>query len=213
MDEQKKWWAEQSLEQAVKALNKHGMEAFWVATGEEARARVLEMIPEGAGVGIGGSITLRQLGLLAALEERGNPIYQHWKPGLTKDERLQVLHSEMNSDVFLTSANAVTLEGQLVNIDMTGNRVASMIFGPGKVIVVAGVNKLVRDVSEGIWRAKNVATPPNARRLGAKTPCAQLGRCTDCDSPDRLCRAVTIIERRPALTQLTVILVNEELGY
>ncbi|MGI5836582.1 MAG: lactate utilization protein [Chloroflexota bacterium] len=213
MDENMKWWGEQALEQTVKALQKHGMEAAWVADSQEARHRVLEMIPAGASVGIGGSITVRQIGLLSALQESGYTVFQHWQPNITKEERLQILQSAKSADVYLSSVNAVTREGELVNIDMTGNRVSSMIFGPAKVILIVGGNKIVRDVSEGIWRAKNIATPPNARRLGAKTPCAELGYCTDCDSPGRLCRAVTIIERKPTLTDLTVILVNEELGY
>lgn len=213
MDDHKKWWNEQVLEQTVKALTKHGMEAAWVSSSQEARDRVLEMIPEGASVGVGGSITIRQIGLLSALQETRHTVYQHWQPNLTKEGRLQILQSAREADVYLASTNAVTLDGQLVNIDMTGNRVSSMIFGPKKVILVAGVNKIVRDFTEGIWRTKNVVTPPNARRLGLKTPCAQLGYCTDCDSPERLCRAITIIERRPSMTDLTVLLVNEDLGY
>ncbi len=213
MDDNKKWWAQQSLEQAVAALKKHGMDAVWLATADEARDRALEMIPEGATVGVGGSITIRQVGLLSALQERGHTVYQHWAPGLTPETRRQTQMSAISADIYLSSVNAVTLDGQLVNIDMTGNRVASMIFGPKKVILIAGMNKLVRDATEGIWRAKNVVTPANAHRMGLKTPCAQLGRCTDCDSPDRLCRATTIIERRPASTDLSVLLVNVELGY
>lgn len=213
MDENMKWWGEQALEQTVKALQKNGMEAAWVSSSLEARDRVLEMIPAGASVGVGGSMTIRQTGLLSALQESGHTVYQHWQPNITKEDRLQILQSARSADVYLASVNAVTREGELVNIDMTGNRVSSMIFGPSKVILIVGVNKIVRDVSEGIWRTKNVATPPNARRLGAKTPCAQLGYCTDCDSPGRLCRAVTIIERKPSMTNLAVLLVNEELGY
>lgn len=213
MDEHVRWAREQSLERAAKALRKHGMDAIWVGSAEEARDAVLGKIPAGATVGVGGSLTVRQLGLVAALEERGNVVHHHWKPGLSRDEDYEVRRAEASADVFLTSANAVTLEGELVNVDMTGNRVAAMMFGPRKAVVVAGVNKVVRDVTEGMWRARNVAGPPNARRLGAKVPCAELGYCADCDSPGRMCRVTTIIERRPARIEMSVVLVNEELGY
>jgi hypothetical protein len=123
------------------------------------------------------------------------------------------MREELNSDVYLASSNAVTEDGRLINIDMTGNRVVAMIFGPPKVILVVGVNKIVKDVDEGIKRVKNVATPMNARRLGLKVPCASTGVCTNCDAEDRLCRVTTIIEKRPSRSDISVILVGEELGF
>lgn len=119
----------------------------------------------------------------------------------------------MASDLFLSSANAVTLNGELVNIDGIGNRVNSTTFGPGKVILVAGYNKIVEDVQEGIKRIKNVAAPLNARRLNIDVPCAKVGKCVDCNSPNRICRVLVILERKPSLTDIFVILVGEELGY
>jgi hypothetical protein len=115
--------------------------------------------------------------------------------------------------VFITSTNAVTETGELVNIDGTGQRVAAMIFGPGRVVVVAGVNKITGDLEEGLWRASNVAAPMNARRLHPKTPCAETGECSDCVAPGRICGITTIIHRRPSKTPFTVVLVGEKLGY
>ena len=132
---------------------------------------------------------------------------------MSKEEVLEALRGEINSDVFLTSSNAVTMDGKLVNKDMIGNRVAAMIFGPKRVFVVVGVNKIVENVKEALERIERVAAPLNAKRLGVKTPCVETGYCTDCDSPDRICRVTTIIERRPSRTDLTVVLVNENLGY
>jgi len=103
--------------------------------------------------------------------------------------------------------------GELVNIDGTGQRVSAMIFGPKKVIVVAGVNKIAGDLDEGLWRASNVASSMNAKRLSRKTPCVSTGECSDCDSPERICNITTVIHRRPRSTDLTVILVGMELGY
>jgi hypothetical protein len=119
----------------------------------------------------------------------------------------------MASDLFLSSSNAVTMNGEVVNIDGVGNRVNSITFGPGKVILVAGYNKIVEDVQEAIKRIKNVVTPMNARRLNIDVPCAKVGTCVDCKSAQRMCRAVVILERKPTLTDMLVILVGEELGY
>jgi len=119
----------------------------------------------------------------------------------------------LSCDLFLSSSNAVTMNGELVNIDGAGNRVNSITYGPGKVILVSGYNKLVDDVQDAIKRIKNVVTPMNARRLKIDVPCAKTGKCSDCNSPQRMCRAMVILERKPLLTDILVILVGEELGY
>ena len=119
----------------------------------------------------------------------------------------------MTSDLFLSSANAITLNGEMVNIDGIGNRVNSTNFGPGKVILVVGYNKIVDDVQEAIQRIKNVAAPMNARRLNIDVPCAKVGKCVDCHSPNRICRVIVIHERKPSLTDILIILVGEELGF
>ncbi len=123
------------------------------------------------------------------------------------------MRRQLTCDLFLTGTNALTLSGCLVNIDATGNRVASMIFGPKKVIVVAGRNKLVEgDIAAAVKRVKERSSPPNARRLNFNTPCAMTGFCCDCKSPDRICRVTTIIDRRPRQTDMLVLVVNEEMG-
>lgn len=119
----------------------------------------------------------------------------------------------LNSDVLLTSTNAVTETGHLVNTDHAGQRVAAMIFGPEKVVIVAGVNKIVRDLDEALERIKNTAAPMNARRLNINVPCTVTGTCSNCSSQDRICNVTTIIERKPVHTDVAVILLGEELGY
>ncbi len=137
----------------------------------------------------------------------------HSAPGLSSEERREVMRRQLTCDLFLTGTNALTLSGCLVNIDATGNRVASMIFGPKTVIVVAGRNKLVEgDIAAATRRVKERSSPPNARRLNFNTPCARTGFCCDCRSPDRICRATTVIDRRPRLTDLRVLVVNEDMG-
>ena len=124
-----------------------------------------------------------------------------------------MMQEQLGCDLFFTSTNALTLKGHLVNIDATGNRVGAMVFGPRRVIVVAGANKIATDLEAALARVKTFACPPNARRLGFDTPCAHTGLCTDCNSPQRICRVTTIIERQPRATDLAVCLVNEDLGY
>lgn len=211
MHEAKTWFTDQKIQRTLAALKKNGFQTFFMLTRGEALDKALSLIPPKAEVGIGGSVTLREIGLIDALTARGNTVFQHW---LQPEEKVPtIMRKQLNSDVFLASSNAVTEDGKLINIDKAGNRVAAMIFGPQKVILVIGINKIVKDLGEGILRARNVAAPMNARRRGDKAPCATTGICTDCEAPDRLCRVMTIMEKKPSRTDLTVILVGEELGF
>jgi hypothetical protein len=213
MDPVKDWWIEEKGKKAAERLVSHDFRAIYVKTKGEAVQEILKQIAPGKKIGIGGSVTLRELGVLEKLEAQGYTVYDHWKPGLSRERMFEIRKSQMTSDVFLSSVNAVTLNGELVNIDGIGNRVNSTVFGPGKVILVAGYNKIVEDVQEGIKRIKNVAAPLNARRLNIDVPCAKLGKCVDCNSPNRICRVIVIHERKPSLTDIFIILVGEELGF
>jgi len=202
------------MEKLLKRLESNHMRAFYHPNREAAKDQILEMIPETATVGIGGSVTVREMRLLDAFAERGTQYFDHWKSGLSKEEIMEVKRNQVVSDYFLTSTNAVTLHGKLVNMDNTGNRVAAMIFGPRHVIVVAGKNKIVEDVPAAIQRIKEKVVQRNTSRRGDKTPCAQGEPCQDCNSPDRLCRVTSIIEKKTAgVETLTVIIVGEALGY
>jgi hypothetical protein len=213
MDPVKQWWVEEKAKKVIEKLVAHDFRAIYVKTKEEAAEEVWKQITPNQRIGVGGSLTIRELGILEKLEAQGNTVYNHWKPGLSKEDNLGMRKSQMTSDLFLSSTNAVTLNGELVNIDGIGNRVNSINFGPGRVILVAGYNKIVEDVQEGINRIKNVAAPLNARRLNMDIPCAKVGKCVDCNSPNRICRIIVIHERRPQLTDFLIILVGEELGY
>jgi hypothetical protein len=213
MDSVKKEWIEEKMKRAVEKLKAHDFAAICVKTKEEAVKEIWRHVTPEMKVGVGGSMTIREIGILDQLKAKGHLVYDHWAPGLSREDSLRTRKSQMASDLFLSSSNAVTMNGELVNIDGSGNRVNSITFGPGKVILVSGYNKLVEDVQEAIKRIKNVVTPMNASRLKIDVPCAKTGRCVDCNSPDRLCRAVVILERKPMLTDIMVILVGEELGY
>ena len=193
------------------ALEKNGFQTFFVPTKDKALDKVLSFIPSNANVGIGGSVTLREINLIEALTARGNTVFEHWSQ--PEENVTSIMRKQLNSDVFVASSNAVTEDGKLVNIDKAGNRVAAMIFGPKNVILVIGINKIVKDLEEGMRRLRNIAAPMNAKRRGDKTPCATTGICTDCETSDRVCRIITIMEKKPSRTDMTLILVGEELGF
>ncbi|MDR2136915.1 MAG: lactate utilization protein [Synergistaceae bacterium] len=196
----------------VKALKAKGYEAAYASSKEAALEEVLKLIPEGASVGVPGTVTVREIGAMEKLKERGCTIYHHWNPALSPEERSQVLLDEICADYFLTSANAVTKDGKIVNIDGNGNRVSGMAWGRNTLIFVIGVNKVAQDLDAAIARART-ATPPNALRLNGSTPCTQTGYCVDCDSPARICRALLILERPTTGRKTHVIMVGEDLGF
>jgi hypothetical protein len=213
-DELVRWTHEQKCLKAVDSLVKNGFGAVYCANPQEAFEYIVGEAADAASVGFGGSMSIAGLEIEARLREMGKEILNHGSSDLSRDEKMEIMRRELTCDLFLSGTNALTLSGELVNIDATGNRVAAMFFGPRKVIVVAGRNKLVDgSVHDAVVRVKNWATPPNSRRLNFKTPCASSGFCSDCNSPDRLCRVTTIIDRKPRFTDLRVLVVNADLGF
>ena len=196
---------------AVKALEKRGFSAEYAATSQDALKRILEIIPQNASVGIPGTVTIRDIGALDALKERGNKIFQHWGQ-MSDKERRDARFLENTADVFLTSANALTRDGEIINIDGTGNRVAGMAWGNGLVLFVIGINKLAFDLSDGIKRARS-ATIPNAIRQNEETACVKAGHCVNCRDDKSMCRAILILERPVKGRQYHIIIVGENLGY
>lgn len=194
-------------------LKKHNMNVFYFETAQEAGKKLLEMIPVSASVGVGGSMTIVDMGIPDALRKRGNTVYEHGQKGITPEEKAEATKMQHTADFFLASSNAVTAEGELMNMDGVGNRVASMAFGPGHVIFVVGKNKLVEDREAGLERIRAYAGPLNAKRLFLNTPCVKSGYCQDCNSADRICNELLITLRKPRRTEMSVIIVGEDLGY
>jgi hypothetical protein len=213
VEENLNWHRRQIMAHTAEALEKNGMPTACFESREEAIEFLLAQGSEAESVGFGGSMTLAELGLPELFAAAGKKVLVHVRPDLSLEERRRIMQDQLNSTLFLTSANALTLKGHIVNIDATGNRVGAMVFGPAKVIIVAGVNKITADLESALRRIKEKASPPNARRLGFETPCAKTGLCSDCSSPQRICRVTTIIERKPRATDLRVCLINEDLGY
>ena len=213
MSEVKAWHNETIGRKTVAALIKNNFQATYCLTKEEAVKQVLALIPEDGTVGIGGSWTVGELGLLEKLAVRGHTMFNHGLPGLSGEEKLDLRRKQLTCDVFLTGTNAVTLDGKLVNTDGIGNRVAAMIFGPKQVIVVVGVNKIVKDVDEAEKRIQLYAAPINNKRLNTPNPCVKTGECMDCQGPTRICNVTTIMNKRPVLTNIHVVIVGENLGF
>lgn len=208
-----KWTMEKKCHQVVESLAKRGFKAHFCATGQEAATYILAQAQDAQNVGFGGSLSVADLNLTIPLTEQGKEIINHGFPNLTPEQKVVAMRRQLTCDLFLTGTNAVTLEGILVNIDGNGNRVGAMIFGPKKVIIVVGRNKIVDGSAEdAIARIKEWASPPNAMRLSKQTPCAVTGICSDCDSPQRICRVTTILDRKPTLTDIHVLVVNEDMG-
>ena len=213
MDPNKAWWIEKRAEKTREKLEAHEFKALFVRTKEEAVQEIRRHVASAQTVGVGGSVTIRALGILDEVESQGKKVLDHWRPGLSKAEVEGIRMAQLTCDLFLSSVNAVTMDGELINIDGIGNRINGTVFGPGKVILVAGYQKIVESIEEGMKRIKDVAAPLNAKRLNVDVPCAKLGKCVDCNSPNRICRVIAIHERKPLLTDVLVILVGEELGF
>ena len=213
MDTVAAWRSDTVGESAVKALKKNGFDAAYVRTGAEAAEIVAKYLKKGATVGFGGSMTVRGIGIQDRATAAGCELLDHNAPGLAPDAKLTILKRQLTSDVFVSGSNAVTLEGEIVNVDGTGNRVAALSFGPGKTIVVVGINKVVRDLDEAFARVESYAAPMNNKRLDKPNPCVKAGTCMDCDGDTRICRVYQILRKRPMGTDFTVIIVGEELGY
>jgi hypothetical protein len=209
----KRWYHEERARRTVSALQKNGFTAFYVGERRKARQEILKLVPNGATVGVGGSITIRQLDILPELSKAGHRIYDHWLSGLSFEEVLAIRRAQLTCDVFLSSANALTLDGQIVCGEGIGNRVCAMTFGPPKVIIAVGANKITKDLSEAMRRVKEVAAPLALKETGLALPCLETGYCHDCKSPQRGCRITLILERKPFLTDTTVIVIGEALGF
>jgi len=200
-------------ESVAKALNSKGYKAYYLSSSKEATQKILEMIPSGSTVGVPGTCSVREIGLMELLADKGCTVNHHWDPSLSPEERKEKFKEELMSDYYITSTNALTVDGTFVNIDGTGNRVAGMAWGTSKLIFVVGINKICPDLDSAIKRVHNVATPPNAVRLNYDVPCAKLGYCVDCNSPKRVCRATLILDRAPFGREIYVFIIGEPLGY
>lgn len=196
----------------IKKLEKRNFKGYYCQTAQEALELALSLIPSGASVTHGGSESIKEIGLLDAVK---NGDYQYIDRSLAKtaQEKREVVAQDVLAHTFITGTNAITMDGELVNVDGISNRVALMCFGPEQVIVIAGINKVVANSDAGVYRAQNIAAPVNAIRLSAKTPCYDTGNCAQCHADDCMCANIVITRHSRVADRIKVILVGENIGY
>ena len=204
---------EQMIQNTIDNLNKRGFLAEYAETAQAAKERVLELTADARSIGMGGSVTLYKTGIQDALETAGHFIYSAAAAAAKGQDVAEAVKLGLFADVYMSSSNAITEDGTLINIDGMGNRVAGLIFGPQKIIVVAGKNKLAADEAAAMERIKTVSCPMNGKRLKKQLPCALTGKCNDCRSADRMCRVTVKHEAPTRGKEFHIIIVNEELGY
>ena len=213
----------EQIKLTIENLNKNNMEAFFVETKEDALKKALSFLNDGDCVSVGGSVTLSEIGMLDALKN-GNYNYLDRYAASSPSEMHEIFRKCFTADAYITSSNAVTENGELYNVDGNANRVAAMMYGPKKVVVIVGKNKIVKDIDAAVLRVKTIAAPLNCKRLNKETYCVKTGHCVTvdngqsckmgagCRSKDRICRNFTVIgEHLP--NRIKVIIVNEDLGY
>ena len=209
---QRKMQYDKAGAKVAEALNKRYFEAYYCSDRAAALEKILELIPQDHVVSWGGAATVDELGVKEALRQRGQAVIDR---DTAKDaqERQQMLKQALTCDTFLMSSNAISEDGQLVNIDGTGNRVAALCFGPTQVVVVAGMNKVAGDLDGAMRRAREVAAPMNAQRFPLKTPCVANGLCGDCKGPDSICAQIVTTRLCKPAGRIKVVLVGEDLGF
>ena len=199
------------IESAVEALRSNRFDAHYISTKEGLLGKLSELMPAGCTCSLGGSITLAETGIKSHLEKGGNfTYYDRYAPGINIDE---VFHQALNCDVYFSSTNAITLDGKLYNVDGRANRVAAICYGPQKVVIVAGYNKIVTDIPAAQARLREFSAPANALRLGHQTPCGAVGICQDCKSSQRMCSQELITGWQVFPGRISVLIVGEQYGY
>lgn len=210
-----------NIEKTIKNLEKNNICVHYVSTKKEVIPTVESLTEKGATVASGGSVTLNECGVIDFLKKNDYNYLDRYAPGITREEMTEIFKKSSCADVYLSSCNAITENGELYNVDGNANRVSAISFGPKKIIMVAGFNKIVKDMDAAVKRVKTVAAPKNCKRLGCETYCFKTGHCADleggigagCDSPSRICRHYLVSSKQAEKGRMHVILVNEELGY
>lgn len=197
----------------VEALKKNFFDAVYFDTKEEAAEFIMKHVKPGCTVGFGGSKTIIDMGIQDKVKAANGIVLDHNDPSLTPQEKLRTQKAELTCNLFLCSTNAVTLDGELVNIDGAGNRVCAMTFGPDKAIVVAGVNKICKDEKDAFTRLEMIAAPTNVKRFNLSNPCSVTGSCMDCQAKTRICRVYSILKRKPMASDITVVIIGENAGF
>jgi len=212
MEPQKQYY-QNLAEKVIKGLKKRNIEGYYCGTAREAAEQAMAMMETGATAAWGGSETIKEIGIVDRLKQAEHFQVIDREIAQTPEEKRQIYFKCAAADYYFMSSNAITRDGELINVDGLGNRVACLIYGPANVIILAGMNKIVPDIESGIERVRYTAAPPNSNRLGLKTPCASSGYCMDCHVPDCICSNIVITRHSKQKGRIKVILIGENLGY
>ncbi|WP_192930303.1 lactate utilization protein [Alkaliphilus pronyensis] len=203
---------QENVEVLLKNLADRNIEGYWFEDFATAKSKIMSMISIKDSVGIGNSITLKNMNLSYELSERGNLVYDKTLAN-NKEEVRELKRKALLTDWYVTGSNAISMDGHIVNMDHSGNRVAAMLYGPKYVIIVIGINKVIQTLDEAIYRVRNIASPKNAKRAGMNPPCVDLEKCIDCRSPERVCNNLVIIEGQYEKKRMKVFIINEKDGF
>ncbi|MBI4722977.1 MAG: lactate utilization protein [Candidatus Stahlbacteria bacterium] len=209
----KLWYKETIVNTAMKALEEKNYAVSSVPTKSDALKLVMGMIPEGSTVGTGGSMTVSEVGLLDAIEIGNFKFYNQYRTGLSEDKANEMRTQGLLADYYITGTNAITITGELINLDGFGNRVAAITYGPKKVIIIVGINKFVNSIEEGIHRVRHYAAVLNSKRFNRLLPCTETGKCNDCHATDRICNHLLVTYRQHKKGRVSIVIVDEELGF
>lgn len=213
MDNNLEFVIKKKIERTIKNLEKNNMNAYFVKDKSEIEKIIEELTFEGDTVAAGGSMTLFETGVIDFLRKGPYNFIDRNKLGLSKVEIKNIYLKSYSAEAYFSSANAITQDGWIYLVDGTGNRVSAILYGPEKVIIIVGINKIVLNLEEAIQRNKEIAAPANAKRLNRKTPCVKVGYCMDCTNEDRICNEYVLIKRQPKKGRIHVIIVDDNLGY
>lgn len=213
MDKNISWVVEQKVKRTIEKLEKNNMEGYYVEDEKALINKLDELVKAGEAVAVGGSMTLFEAGVIDYLRSGKFEFLDRYADGLTAEKLKEIYRKSFFADSYFVSSNAVTEDGELYNVDGNGNRVAAMIYGPDKVFVIVGVNKIVKDLDAAIERNREISAPANAKRLDKKTPCAKTGFCMDCSSAERICNEYVLIRKQGTKGRIKVLIVGKTLGY
>ncbi|MHB9924882.1 lactate utilization protein [Clostridium botulinum] len=213
MDKNVAWYIKKQVERTIKNLNSRNMEGYYINNIDELLQKLKELLPEGSIVGVGDSMTLFEAGVIDFLRSENFNFLDKYQDKLTNDEKRDIYIKNFSADTFICSTNAITESGELYNVDGNGSRVAPMIYGPKQVILIVGINKIVKNIEEAEIRVRSYAAPIDAKRLNKDTPCTKLGYCVDCKSPNRICNDFVVIRGQFIKGRIKVLILGENLGY
>lgn len=213
MNENIKWVNEKKIEKTINNLKKNNINGYYVKDNDELINLIKDIAKEGEVVSVGGSMSLFESKVIELLRSGRYEFLDRYKKDLTQEDIKEIYRKSFFADAYFASANAITEDGKIFNVDGNGNRVAAILYGPDKVVLIVGVNKIVKNIEQAVSRNRAISGPANAKRLNLSTPCVKTGQCMECNSEDRICCEYTVIKRQRNPKRMHVIFINDTLGF